>query len=81
MATARPQCSANQESPGFSHGECQDLSQAYEFRRHYWQVVVLPQSEPLCVHNNERPGKDGFEEARLAFLRECRKDLAADAGR
>ena len=23
MATARPQCSANQESPGFSHGECQ----------------------------------------------------------
>lgn len=58
-----------------------DLSQAYEFRRHYWQVAVLPQSEPLCAHNNERPGKDGFEEARLAFLREYGKDLAADAGR
>lgn len=58
-----------------------DLSQAYEFRRHYWQVVVLPQSEPLCAHNNERPGMDGFEEARLAFLREYGKDLAADAGR
>ena len=30
MATARPQCSANQESPGFSHGECQLSSQPHD---------------------------------------------------
>ena len=43
MATARPQCSANQESPGFSHGECQ-----------FW----LNENEPLePVHVHVAKGK------------------------
>ena len=34
MATARPQCSANQESPGFSRGECQiGFHPQYQFRK------------------------------------------------
>lgn len=52
-----------------------DISQSLEFKRQRYEVAVLRQQKPWCVHACGRKSLGDYDKWRCAFLQEYRKDI------